>query len=57
MILQIRQGLQAEGIDIPLARLCRWFSIPGRTLYYRPIKRPQPAAASQHTGLHQPRTL
>lgn len=42
MILHIRQGLQAEGVDVPLAQLCRWFSIPRRTLYYRPTKTPPP---------------
>ncbi len=38
MILQIHQGLQAEGIDVPVARLCRWFPIPRHTVYYRPVK-------------------
>jgi putative transposase len=38
VIDSIRQGLKADGIDVPLAKLCRWFGVPRRTLYYRPTK-------------------
>ena len=39
MILTVQQGLAAEGCRIPLAKLCRWFDVPRRTVYHRPIKR------------------
>jgi putative transposase len=38
MILQLQQGLRDEGCDVPLATLCRWFGVPRRTVYYRPVK-------------------
>lgn len=38
MIETIRQGLQAEGITISIAKLCRWFDVPRRTVYYKPVK-------------------
>ena len=38
MIETIRQGLKTEGIEVWISKLCRWFAIPRRTVYYRPIK-------------------
>lgn len=38
MIETIRQGLQAEGIIVSIAKLCRWFDVPRRTVYYKPVK-------------------
>lgn len=38
MIEMIRQGLQADGITVSIAKLCRWFEVPRRTVYYRPVK-------------------
>ena len=38
MIEAIRQGLKGEGFEVSIARLCRWFEVPRRTLYYRPRK-------------------
>ncbi len=38
MIETIRQGLKAEGIEVSISKLCRWFAIPRRTVYYHPIK-------------------
>ena len=38
MIQSIHQGLLAEGIKVPLTRLCAWFGVPRRTVYYRPTK-------------------
>ena len=35
----IRQGLQAEGITVSIA-LCRWFGVPRRSVYYKPVKVP-----------------
>lgn len=38
MIVSIRQGLREEGLHVPLAKLCRWFGVPRRTVYYRAVK-------------------
>jgi putative transposase len=38
MILQIQQGLREDGYSVPMTKLCRWFEIPRRTVYYRPVK-------------------
>lgn len=40
MILSVQQGLQAEGVEVPIAKLCRWFEVPRRTVYYKPTKSP-----------------
>ncbi len=38
MIETIRQGLKADDITISISKLCRWFNVPRRTVYYRPVK-------------------
>ena len=38
MIQSIHQGLLAEGIKVPLTKLCSWFGVPRRSVYYRPTK-------------------
>jgi len=38
VIETIRQGLQAEGITVSISKLCRWFGVPRRTVYYKPVK-------------------
>ena len=38
MIETIRQGLKADGIHVSLSKLCQWFAVPRRTVYYRPTK-------------------
>ena len=38
MILRIQQGLAADGFIVPLAKLCRRFGVPRRTVYYKPAK-------------------
>ena len=38
MIETIRQGLKADGFDVSISKLCRWFNVPRRTVYYRPTK-------------------
>jgi hypothetical protein len=38
MILQIQRGLREDGFMVPMAKLCRWFDVPRRTVYYKPIK-------------------
>jgi putative transposase len=38
MILQLQQELKAEGATVSLVKLCQWFEIPRRTVYYRSTK-------------------
>jgi hypothetical protein len=38
MIRSIQQGLLADGIMVPLTKLCVWFGVPRRTVYYKPTK-------------------
>lgn len=38
MILDVQQGLAEEGLRVSLVKLCRWFDLPRRTLYYRSVK-------------------
>lgn len=37
-MVTIQQGLQEDGVRVPMAQLCRWFEQPRRTVYYRPTK-------------------
>jgi len=38
MIATVQQGLEAEGITVPMTKLYRWFEVPRRTMYYQPTK-------------------
>jgi putative transposase len=38
VIETIRQGLKAEGFEVSVSQLCRWFEVPRRSFYYRPTK-------------------
>lgn len=38
MIEAIRQGLKEDDFDVPISKLCRWFQVPRRTVYYKPTK-------------------
>jgi putative transposase len=38
MILQIQRGLGDGGFTVPMTKLCRWFDVPRRTVYYKPVK-------------------
>src|SRR5699024_1944621 len=38
MIETIRQGLKHDGYNVSIAKLCRWFNVPRRTMYYKPVK-------------------
>jgi putative transposase len=40
VIEAIRQGLKADGFDVSISKLCRWFEVPRRSFYYRPTKEP-----------------
>ena len=39
MIETIRQGLKDDGHTVSISQLCRWFEVPRRTVYYRPIRK------------------
>lgn len=39
-IRALHQGLLEEGLSVSVARLCAWFGVPRRTVYYRPTKQP-----------------
>ncbi len=38
MILQIQRGLREDGFTVPMTKLCRWFDVPRRTVYYKTVK-------------------
>ena len=40
MILSLQQGLAEDGIQVSLVKLCQWFEVPRRTVYYRSTKAP-----------------
>ncbi|MFO6419230.1 hypothetical protein ACLBKS_03410 [Hylemonella sp. W303a] len=42
MILSLQQGLAEEGFKISLVKLCQWFELPRRTVYYRSDLPPEP---------------
>jgi putative transposase len=38
LIRTLHEGLLADGIQVSLVKLCAWFGVPRRTVYYKPIK-------------------
>ena len=45
-MLSVQQGLKEEGIAVPMTKLCQWFGMARRTMYYRatrkrPVVRPE----------------
>ena len=38
MIRTLHEGLLADGVAVPLTKLCTWFDVPRRTVYYKPVK-------------------
>jgi putative transposase len=38
MIETVQQGLEADGFKVPMTKLCRWFEVPRRSVYYKPTK-------------------
>jgi len=38
MILGLQQQLKDDGFEVSLVKLCRWFEVPRRTVYYTPTK-------------------
>ena len=39
-MVTIQQGLKEDGIAVSMVKLCRWFGVARRSLYYRPTKLP-----------------
>ncbi len=37
-MVTIQQGLRSDGVAVSMSQLCRWFGVPRRTVYYRPVK-------------------
>jgi putative transposase len=33
-----RRGLREDGFTVPMTKLCHWFYVPRRTVYYKPVK-------------------
>lgn len=40
MIETIRQGLKDDGFTVSMSKLCCWFGVARRTVYYRPTRKP-----------------
>ncbi len=40
MIEGLRQGLKDDGVSVSISKLCQWFNIPRRTVYYKPCTAP-----------------
>jgi putative transposase len=38
VILELQQSLKDDGLTVSLVKLCRWFGVPRRTVYYQPNK-------------------
>jgi len=38
LIRTLHEGLLADGDAVPIAKLCAWFGVPRRTVYYKPTK-------------------
>lgn len=38
MIETIRQGLKQDGFNVSVSKICQWFAMPRRTVYYKPVK-------------------
>lgn len=37
-MVTIQQGLKQDGYDVSMVKLCRWFGVARRTVYYRSTK-------------------
>jgi|TARA_R110000851_G_C13003900_1_gene558579 putative transposase len=37
-MVTIQQGLRADGFEVSMVKLCRWFEVARRSVYYRPTK-------------------
>lgn len=48
-MVTIQQGLRNDGVAVSMSQLCRWFDVPRRTVYYRPV-RTAPAVRPELAG-------
>lgn len=39
-MVTIQQGLREDGFEVSMVKLCRWFGVARRSVYYRPSKAP-----------------
>jgi putative transposase len=39
-MLSVQQGLKDDGVAVPLVKLCQWFGVARRTMYYKPTRSP-----------------
>ncbi|MGY0653008.1 hypothetical protein ACW7GZ_14330 [Luteimonas sp. A537] len=39
-MVSIQQGLRDEGFEVLMVKLCRWFGVARRSMYYHPTKAP-----------------
>ncbi|WP_242629254.1 hypothetical protein [Xanthomonas oryzae] len=39
-MLSVQQGLKQEGVSVPMTKLCQWFGVARRTMYYTPTRSP-----------------
>lgn len=37
-MVTLQQGLAEDGVHVPMAKLCRWFGVARRTVYYKPTR-------------------
>ena len=37
-MVTIQQGLREDGFEVSMVKLCRWFGVARRSVYYRPTK-------------------
>ncbi|PJK02394.1 transposase [Lysobacteraceae bacterium NML71-0210] len=50
MMVTIQQGLREDGFEVSMVKLCRWFGVARRSVYYRPTK----AAPKVNPALAEP---
>ncbi len=36
----VQQSLKAEGVAVPMTKLCKWFGVARCKTYYKPIRSP-----------------
>ena len=41
MIASLRQGLKEDGYEVSISKLCQWFGVARRSVYYKPTKAPR----------------
>jgi putative transposase len=38
MTRSVQQGLARDGVHVPITKLCKWFGVARRSVYYKPVK-------------------